>query len=121
GKYQGFQAAGKKIGEVAEGVFQIVASNPKTKTKYLNTLIELILLSNSSSQGIERLEALEKIKDLQTESVEYLQNRITENQTLKSSVFLKKFNDLAFRHKLDGISYKDFESKKTEDFDDLPF
>lgn len=121
GKYQGLQGVGKSIGDVAEGIFEIIASNPKTKTKYLNTLIELILLSSSSAQGIERLAALNKIKDVSKESIEYLQNRIPENKNLKSTNFLKPFNEIAWRYNLLGLSLKEFENKKEQEVDDLPF
>lgn len=121
GKYQGFQAVGKNIGQVAEGIFDIISSNAKTKTKYLNTLVELILLSNSAGQGVERLKALRKIKDLPREKIEYLQDKIVENQNLKNTKFLKPFNEIATSYHLAGLSLGDFEKKKEIDLDDLPF
>jgi hypothetical protein len=121
GKYQGLQGVGKKIDEVAEGIFEIIASNQKTKTKYLSTLIELIVLSNSVSQGTERLTALKKIKDVPKENILSLQNRIPENKNLKSTTFLKLFNEIAWEYNLDGLSLKEFEPKRIEDIDDLPF
>ncbi|TRZ45128.1 toll/interleukin-1 receptor domain-containing protein [Robertkochia solimangrovi] len=121
GKFQGFQAVGKNVGQVAEGIFEIISSNPKTKTKYLNTLVELILLSNTVNQGIERLEAFVRIKDLPLEKVEYLQERIIENENLKNTRFLKPFNQIALKYNLERLSLKDFEKKKDEDYDELPF
>jgi hypothetical protein len=121
GKYQGFQAIGKNVGQVAEGIFEIISSNEKTKSKYLNTLVELILLSNTANQGIERLKALKKIKDLPKDKVEYLQDKITDNENLKQTRFLNPFNEIAWEYKLDGLSLKSFEKAKEEDYDDLPF
>ncbi len=121
GKYQGFQAIGKNIGQVAEGIFEIISSNDKTKAKYINILVELLLLSNTANQGIERLNALKKIKDLSLEKVEYLQDKIIENENLKNTRFLNPFNEIAWKYKLDGLSLKSFEKKKEEDYDDLPF
>ena len=121
GKYQGFQAIGKNVGQVAEGIFEIISSNIKTKTKYLNILVELILLSNSANQGIERLNALKKIKDLPFEKVEYLQDKIIENENLKNTRFLTPFNEIAWKYNLEGLSLKSFDKKKEEDYDDLPF
>jgi hypothetical protein len=121
GKYQGFQAIGKNVGQVAEGIFEIISRNEKTKAKYLNTLVELILLSNTANQGIERLKALKKIKDLPKEKVEYLQDKITDNENLKQTRFLNPFNEIAWEYKLDGLSLKSFEKAKEEDYDDLPF
>jgi hypothetical protein len=121
GKYQGFQAIGKNVGQVAEGIFEIISSNEKTKSKYLNTLVELILLSNTANQVIERLKALKKIKDLPKDKVEYLQDKITDNENLKQTRFLNPFNEIAWEYKLDGLSLKSFEKAKEEDYDDLPF
>lgn len=121
GKYQGLQGIGKNIDEVAMGIFEIIASNPKTKTKYLSTLIELLILSNSVSQGTERLEALKKIKEVSKENIITLQNRIPENKNLKNTTFLKAFNEIAWEYDLEGLSLKEFEPKRTEDIDDLPF
>ncbi len=121
GKYQGFQAIGKNIGEVANGIFKIIVFNNKTKSKYLNILVELILLSNSANQGIERLKALKEITDIPKDKVEYLKNRIIENQNLKSVRFLKIFNEIAWKYELMGLSLKEFNKKKTREFDNLPF
>ncbi|MDO5969073.1 hypothetical protein Q4Q35_04565 [Flavivirga aquimarina] len=121
GKYQGFQAIGKNVGQVAEGIFEIISRNEKTKSKYLNTLVELILLSNTVNQGIERLKALKKVKDLPKEKVEYLQDKITDNENLKETRFLNPFNEIAWKYKLDGLSIKSFEKVKEEYYDDLPF
>ncbi len=121
GKYQGFQALGKNIREVAEGIFQIIASNEKTKSKYLNNLIELILLSNSADQGIEKLTALTNIPNIPKEKIEYLEKRIPENEILKNTRFLKPFNSIAWSYNLEGLSLKEFEKKEEEEYDDLPF
>lgn len=121
GKFQGFQAVGKNVGQVAEGIFEIISTNIKTKTKYLNTLVELILLSNTANQAIERLKALEKIKDLPKEKVEYLQDKIVENENLKETRFLNPFNKIAWKYELEGLSLKSFDKEKEEDYDGLPF
>lgn len=121
GKYQGFQAIGKNIGQVAEGIFEIISRNEKTKSKYLDTLIELILLSNTASLGIERLKALKKVKDLSKEKIEYLQEKITENENLKQTTFLNLFNEIAWEYGFEGLSLESFKKIEEQDFDDLPF
>lgn len=121
GKYQGFQAIGKNVGEVSEGIFKIIATNEKTKAKYINNLIELILLSNSADQGIERLNALEKIPEMSKDKIEYLEEKIPENKILKNTRFLKPFNEIAWKYNLQGLSLKEFDKKEKEEYDDLPF
>ncbi|MBU2526722.1 MAG: hypothetical protein KKC03_09000 [Bacteroidetes bacterium] len=81
----------------------------------------MILLSNTANQAIERLNALEKIKDLPKEKVEYLQDKIVENENLKETRFLNPFNKIARKYELEGLSLKSFEKEKEEDYDDLPF
>ena len=121
GKYQGFQAIGKNIGQVAEGIFEIISRNEKTKSKYLNSLVELILLSNTAIQGIERLNTLKKVKDIKKEKIEYLQEKITENKNLKQTKFLDPFNKIAWEYGLEGLSLKSFEKVKDQNYDELPF
>jgi len=121
GKYQGLQAIGKNVGEVANGIFKIIASNSKTKNQYINILIELILLSNSVNQGVERLNALKEIKDVPIDKIQYLENTIPDNKILKSTRFLKIFNEIAWKYDLLGLSLKEFENKEEADHDDLPF
>ena len=121
GKYQGLQAIGKSIGEVANGIFKIIAINEKTKSKYLNILVELILLSNTANQGIERLKALKEITNIPQDKIEYIRDQIIENKNLQNVRFLNSFNDIAEKYELSGLSSKDFDKKKTEKYDDLLF
>jgi hypothetical protein len=121
GKYQGFQASGKNIGEVAQGIFEVISVNRKTKTKYLETLVELIILSNSVEEGTQRLVSFAKLKDIETKKVEYLRDKIVENLNLKNSKFLKLFNQMAKQYGIKDLNMKDFEKEKYEDYDELPF
>jgi hypothetical protein len=121
GKYQGYQALGKNIGEVAEGIFQILVRNPKTRNKMLSSLIDLFLLSNDSKDAIERLKSLKKIKDIPTDKYGLLHQRITENMTLKNQQVLDEFNGLIRQSGLRELQFKDFEKVASKELDDLPF
>lgn len=121
GKYQGFQSSGKNIEEVAEGVFKILAKNPKTRTIILNHLIDLFLLSNTQKEALERIRSIKKISDIPSERVHHLRKQITENKNLKDVEVLNEFNELMPQFNLNIIAAKDFEKVVIEDVDDLPF
>ncbi len=121
GKYQGFQSVGKNIGQVAEGIFQIIAKNPKTRNKIINILIDLFLVSNNVNEGVERIKALKNISDLPPEKLNLLHERIIENTNLKSDKILVEFNELSNRYGLQSRVQKDFERKKVEEVEDFPF
>jgi hypothetical protein len=121
GKYQGFQADGKNVGEVAHGIFKIISSHEKTKHKYQNILMELILLANSKNQAIELLSVLYEIDDFPKSKIENLRERIVENKNLKHPDFIKNFNKIARKHETRQLQIRDFQTKEQEDYDELPF
>lgn len=121
GKYQGFQAEGKSIGEVAQAIFEILSSNNKTSDNLIIKLSELFLLSNTNDEALLRIKALKLIKVLSKERVELLHQRITENNNLKAFKVLKEFNELGHKYGLSELKATDFEKVKPKDFDDLPF
>jgi len=121
GKYQGFQAEGKKIGEVAEGLFQIISSNQKSKNILINKLSELFLLSNNSDEALQRINSIKKIKSIPKDKIEILHKRIIENKNLRSPKVLIEFNDLTKKFGLIQIKVSDFEKKEKWEYDDLPF
>jgi len=121
GKYQGFQAEGKNISEVAHGIFKIVSTHNKTKNKYLNVLIELILLANSVDQAIDLLNSLSEIEDIPKSKIENLRVRIVDNKNLQHIEVVKRFNEIAKKYEIKRLNLKDFQKKPQEDYDELPF
>jgi hypothetical protein len=121
GKYQGFQAVGKNIGEVAEGIFNILSKNPKTRLKLINILVDLFLLSNDSGEAMERIIAIKKISDFPVDKINHLRQKLTENKNLKNQKVLTEFNELLRTFKVDEIKLKDFDKITEEVQDDLPF
>jgi len=121
GKYQGYQAIGKNVDQVAEEIFKIVSTNEKTKAMFLKTLSDLILFANSSDLGLERLKAFKKIENLPLSSVEDLRNKIVDNQNLKNAKFVKSFNSLADIYFVKSLNLNSFDKIKETEYDDLPF
>jgi hypothetical protein len=121
GKYQGFQGFGKKIHEVAEGIFEILIKNPKTRNTMINCLLDLFLLSNNEKEAIERMTSIKKISDLPSDKLSLLNQRIIDNKNLRSQKILKEFNELMKTYNLKEISLTDFDKIESVEIDDLPF
>lgn len=121
GKYQGFQAAGKNLSDVAQGIFEIIANHKKTKSILINNLVDLFLLSNSVEEGLERLKALSLV-NLSDDKARQLRDNITQNKNLKSLSVVSEFNKLITHYNYDAIKASDFNKKATAEYDDdLPF
>jgi len=122
GKFQGFQAEGKSIHEVATAIFNILSSNIKTKNILIAKLSELFLLSNSLEDAQIKLKAIRLIKDLSKSHIEVLATRIKDNQMLKNDSILKEFNQLIANYGFSPITKKYFETYPIYlEEEDLPF
>jgi hypothetical protein len=121
GKYQGFQAEGKSVGEVASVIFDIISSHAKTKDILILKLTELFLLSNTELEAIQRISAIKRIKSVAKERIDLMYQRITDNVNLNATVILKEFNDLSSAYLYPPIKPSDFEKAVYTKEDDLPF
>jgi len=121
GKYQGFQAEGKTVGQVATAIFEILSSNPKTRNTLILKLSELFLLSNNRDEALKRISAIRQIKAFPKERMEVMHQRITENMNLKSVEILKEFNELSKSFNLAEVKASNFEKAVYTEDDDLPF
>jgi hypothetical protein len=121
GKYQGFQAENKTVGEVARAIFDMLSTNQKTSGTLILKLSELFLLSTSSSDALLRIQALKLIKQIPRDRVEMLRQRITENETLKSAKVLEEFNEMMRFFGQAEVKSSDFEKVVAGQDDDLPF
>ena len=122
GKYQGFQANNKTIGEVAKGIFEILSTHEKTRSTLINKLVDLFLMSNTKGDALKRIQAIAMIPDFPKDKVEALHSGITENNNLKDLELLHYFNEFTSGYGKAKISPINFESADLDDYeDDLPF
>jgi hypothetical protein len=121
GKFQGIQSKGKNIGKVAESIFNIICSHPKTKYHYISTIVYLLLFSTGTKEIQNRIDSINKIKDFPIDKAQYIRDQVIENQKFNSVDSLKKLNAFFNKNKIDLISKNDFAKSKIEDYDDLPF
>jgi hypothetical protein len=121
GKYQGYQAKGKNIEQVAEGIFQIIVRSPKTRNRIISVLVDLLCFSQDKIDALERLKSIEKVDDLPKEILTSLRMRVLENQNLKQAEVIRRINEILTKSKVENIKASDFEKKYELDGDDLPF
>jgi len=121
GKYQGIQSNGKNIGQVAESIFKIISTHEKTRTNYINSIVNLLLLSNRNTLAQDRIKALNKIRNFPIEKAQQINSKIIENKIFKYSKTLSMLNEFFEKFELKLLKPEDFETEVVVDSDDLPF
>jgi hypothetical protein len=121
GKYQGIQAKGKNIGQVAEAIFYIISTHEKTKSIYISNIVDLLLLSNDTTEIRNRINSINKIKNFPNNKAYQIHERITENKNFNNPESLKLINAFFTKNGLGKISKSNFEQSFSKGFDDLPF
>jgi TIR domain len=121
GKYQGFQALGKSVDEVAEAIFTILSKNLDTRNRMIDCLIDLLLLAKNKKEAIERISALLKMEEIPKERVQLIRERFTENTNLSEPEIISMLNNLLRKYEIEDIDQLSFEKKADIRVDDLPF
>lgn len=118
-KYQGLHAEGKTVAAVAENIFRILTSSPKTRTRMLSCLIETTVRAASEEEAIAKLQHIESIQKIPPEYLEQLRDSAKSSVALSAKASLKALNALLTKHKLKPVS----SVQATEPFedDDIPF
>jgi hypothetical protein len=120
GKYQGFQAAGKTVGDVAKGIFEILAKNGKTKSKLADAIVGKILASKAADEYRHWLELLIEFDTVPTKHLEQIRANAAALAPVKRSESLYDWTDRFLKDRgLDGLEP---EEPSVDDFDDdIPF
>lgn len=120
GKYQGIQAKGKTIGEVAEAVFITLVKSPKTRNKILVALSGAIANATTSEEAIEKVLIFNSLDGVPSEILENLKQQVVDNSRLtESKEFIDNLNMM-----LSKFDVKKLTIGKTEqeaEWDDIPF
>lgn len=121
GKYQGIQAIGKTIGQVAEEIFKTLVRSTKTRNKVLMAVNSLISQSTKASEAIESLNILSTIEDIPSDIIESLKQQISDNAVLKKDKkFIGELNVVIKKYGLEEILLGQNTGSDIWD-DDLPF
>ncbi len=76
-KYQGLQAAGKTVSQVAKEVFEILVSATQTRARMLSCLVDTSLQAVTNDEALDKLAILESVNDLPVGYLERLREGAT--------------------------------------------
>lgn len=120
GKYQGIQAQGKTIGDVAEAIFLTLVKSPKTQNKILVSLSGAISNATTSEEAIEKVAILKSLDNVSSEILENLKQQVVDNNRLiQSKDFLQNLN--AMLGKFDVQKLMIGKIIDEAEWDDIPF
>jgi len=119
GKYQGMNATGRTVAEVAEGLFEILLASPKTRSRMLTCLVDTTTQATSEQEAQERLMVVNSIEDIPVSYIERLRDGANRSQVFAGSQKLSKsLNEILAKWNLPKLSFA--EQSEGRD-DEAPF
>jgi len=104
GKYQGLQAKDKTVGQVASAIFDIILSNPKTKGRILDCLVDQFLLSGSVDEASRLLKLIGMAETLpERHGDKIIENFASNNFVSNSDILRKSTNKLLIKHGMSAV------------------
>lgn len=103
-KYQGLDANGKSVAQVAKSIFRILTSSPKTRKRMISCLIETTIRATSTEEAITKLKHIESIQKLSPEYLKQLRNSAKSSVALSSEASSNALNNILIKHDLKPIS-----------------
>jgi TIR domain len=117
-KFQGLNASGKKVGDVADELFRILVSSPKTRARMLSCLTETTLQSKSEAEALFKLRKLAAVKDLPAAHLQKLRESAPASSVLMAAKPLEELNTLLSARGIEPVVAK---KPSTPFDDDIPF
>jgi hypothetical protein len=120
-KYQGLQVSGKKVSEVASGLFDILVRSERTRARMLSCLVAATIAGPSEALALARLTHLTSIADLPRAYLEQLREGATQSVLWQQSAELRaQTNALLAAHGVLPLSDARAVEPGERD-DDIPF
>ena len=120
GKYQGIQAQGKNIGEVAEAIFQTLVKSPKTQNKMLLSISGAIVNATSPEEALDRVAIIKSLESIPADILENLKVQIADNKLLTDSQdFINQLNAMLTKFKVSKLLVG--APSKQKEWDEVPF
>ena len=120
GKFQGIQAQGKTIGEVAEAIFRTIVKSSKTKGKILLALSGSIANATTPKEAIQKISILKSIESVPVDLLENLKQQVIDNKLLtKSSEFVYHLNQMLAQFNVEKLLIRQTSPEK--EWNDIPF
>lgn len=118
-KYQGLWAEGKTVATVANDVFRILVTSPKTRARMLSCLTETTLQATSEEEALDKLAHLDSVNELPVGYLEKLRASASSSNALSSGKPLERLNRLLAKHKLEPVPVERLVELFSDD--DIPF
>ncbi len=120
GKYQGIQAHGKNIGEVAEAIFQTLVKSPKTKNKMLLSISGSIVNSTSPEEALDKIAIIKSLESIPADILENLKVQVADNKLLTDSQdFINQLNAMLTKFNVSKLLVG--APSKQKEWDEIPF
>lgn len=120
GKYQGIQAQGKTISEVAQAIFITLVKSPKTRNNILVAISGAISNASSPEEALEKVAILKSLDNVTNDLLENLKQQVSDNSLLmESTEFVNSFNALLSKFGVDKVRFGKLEPEAK--WDDIPF
>lgn len=104
GKFQGINGQGKKVGEVAESLFSVLATHPKAKLAMANALAHQFLFASNDRIALHYLKLLRRIGKPVENVFEKLRENVRSRELLMHApALLVELNTLLSEHGLDNV------------------
>jgi hypothetical protein len=105
-KFQGLNASGKTVRQVADDLFHILVTSPKTRSKMLSCLAETTLQSKSEAEALFKLRQLVAIKSLPAGYLQKLRESAPASAVLMAAKPLQELNGLLSANRIDPVVAK---------------
>ena len=120
GKYQGIQAHGKSIGEVAEAIFQTLVKSPKTQNKMLLAISGSIVNATSPEEALDKVAIIKLLESIPIDILENLKVQVADNKLLTDSQnFINQLNIMLTKFKVSKLQIGP--PSKQKEWDGIPF
>ncbi len=118
-KYQGLQAGGKTVSQVARELFGILVHSPKTRSRMLTCLVDATLQSTREDDALDRLRKLDAVSDLPTAYLERLREGAATSAVFGDGAALDSLNEVLVARGLTQVAGKQDEAVARDD--EIPF
>ena len=120
-KYQGLQGSGRKVSEVASGLFEILIRSERTRARMLSCLVAATIAAPSETLALARLSHLTGVADLPRAYLEQLRDGAAQSVLWQRSGELRdRTNELLVNHAVSPIGDQ-MEAESGGGDDDIPF
>jgi hypothetical protein len=105
GKFQGLNAEGKTVGQIAEGIFKILTTSPSTRSRMFACLVDTVTQATSEREASSRLAVLASLPNMPEGFITRLREGAMRSQVFGTSTpLLTGLNDVLRRWGAEEVS-----------------